>query len=173
MNSATLHFTQIVNGQKTEVNICEECAQKKGYLSQSDEAFSLHELLTGLFNVSSQSKKMDFNKERLMEPMTSLKCSKCDLSFSEFQRMGKFGCAHCYDAFKARLNSVIRRVHSGNDRHNGKIPKRKGGKLHLQKELTMYREYLKQLIETEKFEEAAVIRDRIKELEKDQGGKNA
>lgn len=169
-NPATLHFTQIINGNKTEVNVCEACAQKEGHLSSSEETFSLHELLTGLFNATSQSNKVDLKNERIFERLTEVKCDSCQLSFSEFQRMGKFGCANCYEAFKLRLNSVIHRVHSGNTQHNGKIPRRKGSKLHIKKEITMYRDYLNQLIEEENFEEAAIIRDRIKELEKDKGG---
>lgn len=166
---ATLHFTQIVNGKKTEVNVCEICAQKKGYLTNSDETFSLHELLTSLFNVTSNSSQVDLGNESFFERFTEMKCDRCQLSFSDFQRIGKFGCANCYESFKPRLNSVIRRVHSGNTQHSGKIPKRKGSKLHLKKELSKYRDYLKQLIEEENFEEAALVRDRIKELEKDKG----
>lgn len=169
-NPATLHFTQIINGKKTEVRVCERCAQKEGYVTSTDETFSLHELLTGLFNASSQSNQVGIQNERFFDHFTELKCEKCQLSFSQFQRIGKFGCANCYEAFKPRLNTVIRRVHSGNTAHKGKIPKRKGGRLHLEKEIAMYREYLQQLIAEENFEEAAIIRDRIKELEQSEGG---
>src|SRR5699024_119897 len=102
-----------------------------------------------------------------------LKCKACHMTFTEFQRIGKFGCAHCYEDFKSKLNSVFRRVHSGNTQHNGKIPKRKGGKLHIKKEILKYRDYLTQLIEEENFEEAAIVRDRIKQLESDKGGEQA
>lgn len=165
---ATLHFTQIINGEKTEVHVCHVCAQQNGYPSSSDEAFSLHELLTELFNVT--SKKLDVNNESFFEQFTELKCDHCQLSFTDFQRIGKIGCNRCYETFKPRLDSVFRRVHSGNTKHSGKIPKRKGGKLHIKKELEMYREYLKQLINDENFEEAAIVRDRIKQLEKEKGG---
>lgn len=169
-NPATLHFTQIINGNKTEVNVCEACAQKEGYVANSEDTFSLHDLLTGLFHATPKSSSVDLNDERMFNRFATLKCDVCQLSFTEFQRIGKFGCANCYEAFKLRLNGVIRRVHSGNTEHNGKIPKRKGGKLHLQKEIALYRDYLQQLIEEENFEEAAIIRDRIKELEEHKGG---
>lgn len=167
---ATLHLTRIVNGEKIEVHVCDKCAQTEGYLSSFEEPFSLHDLLTGLFNVTAKSAKVNLNNEPFFEQFSQLTCTYCELSFDDFQRIGKFGCANCYDSFKSRLDSVIRRVHSGNTEHIGKIPQRKGGKLHLKKELTKYREYLKQLIEEEKFEEAALVRDQIKQLEKDQGG---
>jgi len=63
---ATLHFTQVINGQKTEQHVCELCAQKKGYISNNDEAYSLHDLLTGLFGSSQmglQQEKMVNDKE--------------------------------------------------------------------------------------------------------------
>jgi len=168
---ATLYYTQIINGEKTEVQVCEVCAQQKGYPTGANESFSLHELLTGLFNVTSPN--LDMQKDSLFEQVTEITCDNCNLSFADFQRIGKFGCAHCYSSFKPKLNSIFRRVHSGNSRHQGKIPKRKGSSLHLKKELAMYREYLQQLINEENFEEAAIIRDRIRELEKDAGGNGA
>lgn len=172
---ATVHYTQIINGEKTEIHVCDICAQKEGYsyIKTSEEPFSLHELLTGIFNISSQPKtgtSDSFSTDRFFEQFTDVKCEKCQLSFSEFQRIGKFGCANCYESFKPRLHSVIRRVHSGNSQHHGKIPKRQGGKLHLEKEINQLREYLQQLVEEEKFEKAALIRDRIKELEEHKRG---
>lgn len=167
---ATLHLTRIVNGEKTEVNVCDLCAQNEGYLTGLDEPFSLHDLLTGLFDVSSKSGKVNLSNDHFFEQFSRLACAHCELSFEQFQRLGKFGCANCYESFKTRLDSVIRRVHSGNTEHVGKIPHRKGGKLHLKKELTKHREYLKQLIVEEKFEEAALVRDQIKQLEKDKRG---
>lgn len=165
---ATLHYTQIINGEKTEVHVCEVCAQKKGYSFPGDEPYTLHDLLTGLFNVTSPG--LDVKEDNFFNQFNELTCDHCQLSFSEFQRIGKFGCANCYDTFKAKLPAIFRKVHSGNTKHDGKIPKRKGGNLHIKKEIERYREYLQQLIKEENFEEAAVIRDRIKDLEKLQGG---
>lgn len=169
--SATVHYTQIINGEKTEVNVCDVCAKRKGYTLHSDESFTLHELLTGLFNV--QSPNIKLNEENFFKQFSELACDSCQLSFTDFQRIGKFGCAQCYESFKPKLNAVFRRVHSGNTKHNGKIPKRKGGNLHLKKEIAIYRDYLNQLINDENFEEAAVIRDKIKQLEKQKGGNDS
>lgn len=171
---ANFHYTQIVNGEKMEVIVCDVCAQNKNYLSnQSEEAFPLHELLTSLFKATGKSGQPDLKKNNFFEQFSDLTCKECHMTFTEFQRLGKFGCANCYEAFKPRLNSVLRRVHSGNTQHHGKIPKRKGGKLHIKKELMKYRDYLTQLIEEENFEEAAIVRDRIKQLESDKEGEQS
>src|SRR5699024_7600533 len=89
----------------------------------------------------------------------------CELTFNEFRHIGKFGCSDCYSSFKSKLNPIFKRVHSGNIRHIGKIPKRDGQVLHKKKELESYRNELNKLIIDENFEKAAVIRDKIKEIE--------
>lgn len=165
---ATLHFTQIINGNKTEVKVCELCAKKKGYMNSTEEAYSLHDLLTGLFNFNSS--QVDLQNDNLFSQVDELECSKCNMTFTDFQRIGKFGCANCYDAFKTKLDSVFRRVHSGNTKHSGKIPKRKGGNLHTKKELENYRAELQRLIEQEEFEQAAIVRDEIRKLEEKKEG---
>src|SRR5699024_101995 len=114
---ATLHLTRIVNSEKIEVHVCDKCAQTEGYLSSFEEPFSLHDLLTGLFNVTTKSGKVNLNNDHFFEQFSQLTCKHCELSFDDFQRIGKFGCANCYDSFKSRLDSVIRRVHSGNTEH--------------------------------------------------------
>lgn len=160
---ATLHFTQYINGQKEEIHVCELCAKKKGYQFQQDESYSLHDLLSTLFHISTPD--LDRQSKQLFQQKESLECSKCHLTFEGFQRIGKFGCAKCYETFEIKLPQVFRRVHSGNTKHVGKIPVRKGGSLHMKKELTYYREKLNHLIEEEAFEDAAIVRDEIRRLE--------
>lgn len=160
-NKATLHFTQVVNGEKREIYVCEDCAKEKGYMLSSDEGYNFHDLLSGLFNYEFSTTEPN---QASVKQTEELKCPKCNLTFSEFRRIGKFGCATCYDTFSSRLDSVFRRVHSGNTSHHGKIPKRKGGFLHVKKEIDELKMKLKQLISDEDFEEAAKIRDRIKSL---------
>ncbi|MGM8212729.1 UvrB/UvrC motif-containing protein [Virgibacillus sp. W0430] len=160
---ASLHFTQVINGSKTEVHVCEVCAKKKGYMTYPEEGYSLHHLLSGLFNFESPS--LDSHPHAPFQQTQELQCPKCNLTLSEFQRAGKFGCATCYDAFSEKLDPIFRRVHSGNTKHYGKIPRRKGGSLHTKKQLEAYRKKLQQLIEKEAFEEAATVRDKIKQLE--------
>lgn len=167
---ATLHFTQIVNGAKTEIHVCDVCAKQMGYSMHTEETFSLHDLLTGLFNFNSPQKEMQNQSPSFFQELGEVTCDKCHSTFNDFQRAGKFGCAHCYDAFHSKLDPILRRVHSGNTKHNGKIPKRKGGNLHVKKELELQRDYLQQLIADQNFEQAAIVRDKIKHLEQKKEG---
>lgn len=161
--TATLHFTQNINGQKSEVHVCDICAQKKGYIQQKEEPYSIQELLSGLFHFDPAS--FDLQSKEWLNQSQQLECPSCHMTFQEFQNEGKFGCASCYDTFHDRIDQIFRKVHSGNTQHNGKIPKRIGHQLHKQQEILEYRRKLEQLVKQEEFEEAAVIRDTIKQLE--------
>lgn len=161
---ATLHFTKFIDGTKKEIHLCQTCAIKREE-AIVDESYTLHDLLTGLFNFDAG--QVDINMQAVQkEQQNKLVCSNCELSFKDFRRLGKFGCSDCYSSFESKLDPILKRVHSGNTRHIGKIPKRSGGVLHKKKELASYRNDLEKLIIEENFEEAAVIRDRIKEIEK-------
>jgi len=110
--------------------------------------------------------------QHLFKQEEEVHCTKCNLAFKDFQRIGKFGCAECYNTFITKLDSIFRKVHSGNTKHSGKIPKRKGGILHQKKELEELRKELQHLIEREEFEQAAIVRDKIKRLEIIEDGKD-
>lgn len=163
---ATLHLTQVINGQKTERHVCEICAQQKGYVTNQEDSYSLHDLITGLFGAD----HLEIQHAQRMNQEEEIKCDQCQMSFHMFRKVGRFGCANCYETFKSKLDPIFRRIHSGSLEHQGKIPKRQGGKLHLEKELAVYRSELNQLIEAEEFEEAAVIRDKIRVIEDKKDG---
>ncbi len=161
---ATVHLTQVINGQKTEIHVCEQCAKEKGYMNYGEENFTLNDLLSGIF-YSEGNSPLGGQKSQAQPHSTHLKCPTCGLTYQEFARIGKFGCADCYKTFDDRLNPIFRRVHSGNTRHDGKIPRREGGNLHLKRQVDEYKEQLQRLIEKEEFEEAAKIRDEIRSIE--------
>ncbi|WP_226585846.1 UvrB/UvrC motif-containing protein [Halobacillus litoralis] len=162
--TATVHLTQVVNGKKTEIHVCDQCAKEKGYMNYGEENFTLNDLLSGLFHSESPS-PLGGQTAHSYKRKETLKCPNCGLTYDEFAHIGKFGCAECYNTFDERLNPILRRVHSGNTLHDGKIPKREGGNLHLKKEIEQYKTNLRQLIEQEEFEEAAKVRDRVRSLE--------
>lgn len=155
---ATLHFTKIVNGEKTEFHICESCAREKGELIPgSPTGFSIHNLLSGLLDFEPTS-----GSAAKAQP---LRCDHCGLTYTQFSKLGRFGCSSCYKHFSERLDPLFKRVH-GNTVHVGKIPKRTGGAIQYKKELEQLKKEMQQRIYQEEFEQAAKIRDKIKELEK-------
>ncbi|MBW7454998.1 UvrB/UvrC motif-containing protein [Paenibacillus sepulcri] len=157
---ASLHFTKIVNGEKTEFHICESCAREKGEgLPGVSNGFSIHSLLSGLLDFEPASGVNAFGARP-----QQLRCETCGLTYTQFSKMGRFGCSECYTTFGSKLDPILKRVH-GNSSHVGKIPKRTGGQIQLKREIEDLRADLQQRIECEEFENAAKIRDQIRELE--------
>lgn len=161
-NPAKLHFTKIINGEKTEIHICEECAKEKGdFFAGSGNGFSIHNLLSGLLDFEPASPNA-VGSQTQAQP---LRCDRCGLTYSQFRQLGRFGCNECYSKFSERLEPVLKRVH-GNTEHVGKIPKRVGGLVKFRRQLDHLRRDLQRAIEKEEFEQAARLRDQIRELEK-------
>jgi len=158
---ATLHFTKILNGEKTEFHICEACAREKGELIPgTPNGFSIHNLLSGL---------LDFEPSSGNNPLTPKappsRCEHCGLTYSQFSKIGRFGCSSCYKHFGEKLDPLFKRVH-GSTLHTGKVPKRSGGLIKHKREIESLKKELLLRIENEEFEEAAQLRDEIRELEK-------
>jgi protein-arginine kinase activator protein McsA len=63
------------------------------------------------------------------------------------------------------LRPLIARIH-GHARHTGKVPVRAGKAVRFRKELESLREELRTMIEAEEYEKAALVRDKIRDLEK-------
>lgn len=159
---ATLHFTKIINGQKTEFHICESCAREKGeWIPGTANGFSIHNLLSGLLDFDLTGSKQGAKEDAKTQPM---RCEKCGLTYAQFGKLGRFGCDDCYTFFGDRLDPLLKRVH-GNTVHVGKIPKRGGGRIQRRRELEELKKKLQYSILREEFEEAATLRDRIRELE--------
>jgi len=63
------------------------------------------------------------------------------------------------------LRPLIARIH-GHAKHTGKVPARAGKAVRFRKELESLRDELRTMIEAEEYEKAALVRDRIRDLEK-------
>lgn len=147
---ATLHITDVLGEDRyEEVHLCEDCAKKYLHEPQPKK--------TG----KAQDAPLD---EPEFDTLGAKACEACGLKFVEFRNHGRLGCPHDYDAFKDDLIPLLESVH-GDTKHSGKSPRRvpraKAGQL----ELAQLRRKLQQSIADENYEDAARIRDQIKELE--------
>ncbi|NLJ79013.1 MAG: hypothetical protein GX329_06600 [Tissierellia bacterium] len=152
-NNATVHYTKIINGEVDELHLCEECS--KG-IDDFDASFSFHKLLTGLID-SVQAEPIERQDD-------DIKCKFCGLGYREFKKTGRFGCPDCYNSFKSRLIPLLNGIH-GHNTHIGKVPKRANQEIVKRREIDRLRNELDILVREEAFEKAAVLRDRIRELE--------
>ena len=156
---ATLHLTKIVNGEKTEYHICEQCAQEKGDVFTGFHNFSINNLLSGLLKFDPMQKN-----GRESTASKPLRCETCGLTYAQFSKSGPFGCSDCYTFLGDKLDPLFRRIH-GNTQHIGKVPERTGGQLKIRKELEQLKSALQKHVASEEFEKAAEMRDRIRLLE--------
>jgi len=91
-------------------------------------------------------------------------CKQCGMSLSVFNETGRLGCAECYTAFQKELIPVFKHVH-GNDFHIGKVPIPDPAELEVHRALISLRRELEQAVNREEFEQAALLRDRIQDIE--------
>ncbi len=158
---ATLHFTKIVNGAKTEFHFCESCAREKGEgIPGTPNSFSIHSLLSGLLDFETIGSTTPSSI-----PPAPIRCDECGLTYAQFSKIGRFGCSSCYKEFEEKLDPLLKRVH-GSTVHSGKIPKRSGVQMQCKREIEQFRREMHTYIEHEEFEKAAELRDRIRELER-------
>lgn len=158
---ATIHFTKIINGEKTEVHLCEQCAQEKGnvIMFNNTSGLSINNLLAGLFNFNPN---IEHTQKNAFHPNEIIQCDHCGMTLNQFIEIGRFGCANCYDAFQDQVTTILKRLHEGNWKHRGKIPQRSGGNIHLRKKIDILKETLQSLVAREEFEKAAEVRDEIR-----------
>lgn len=155
---ASVHLTQIINNKKVVLNLCKECAAKRGFHSPLDNIpFPLSNFLSGL--MSQEELKKDGNA---VVP-TDLVCPNCGLTFEEFSRLGRFGCGQCYKTFRTKLQGLLRKIH-GSSLHRGKLPPLLSEEGNTIKEQERLQEELQAAIAAEDFERAADLRDKIKSL---------
>lgn len=157
-NIATVHLTELVDGKKQEVHLCEKCARKKGLSSKPH--LTIQNILTGL---------IEQEKENIPDELLSMKCSSCGLTFSQFRENGRFGCPHDYHVFKKGLLPLLERIH-GSAKHVGKVPKNIDTDTAKERSLLDLRSQLEEAIHHEEYERAAELRDRIRAVE--EGGAN-
>jgi len=152
---ATVHLTEIINNQKKEVHLCEKCAEKKGITVKAH--FSITDLLASLTESA--------GKSRGGSQFAQMVCPGCGLTFGEFQRKGRFGCAEEYEAFREAIVPLVEKIH-GAVQHVGKIPRRADEDVEQKAKVLDLQQRLKRAVELEDYEQAARIRDEIQGLRK-------
>ena len=161
---ATIHLTEILNGQVTELHLCEGCAKEQG----TDFKQFLAPLQGGMPDLAGM-----FSKAMGLAPGQDMKCQSCGMTMGDFEKAGRLGCAACYKTFAPYLLPLIKRIHR-HDKHLGKTPENvkqvaadnteaRGVK---PAGLAALRKKLNESVKTEAYEDAARLRDEIQKFEK-------
>lgn len=191
IREATISYTEIINGQKTEHHFCTQCAQEMNFGAASvlfDGEFPFSKLLSALFGEEGEESD---------ERYSQIVCPNCGMSYQEFVENSRFGCPDCYEVFDLLIQDSIKQI-QGSDTHKGKHPKyglrmvpkslteeMKGSGTETPSEghaaseegavisagdpkmnrISELRAKLNQAVREENFEEAAALRDQIRALE--------
>ena len=181
-NEANVRYTQIINGVKKEMHLCEECARELGI--GADLSFNMSMDIPSFFGEIFD----EYNNLNLLPSFgTTLKeekCNKCGMTYDEFASTGRFGCPSCYDIFSYRLDPILKSI-QGNNRHVGRKSRTIDSgivkKMEEQKEelktkvqekvkekdkISELKNNLKKAVKEERYEDAAKLRDEINSLEK-------
>src|SRR5437660_10226420 len=151
-NAATLHITEVLGDEQfEELHLCEQCANK--YLYEPQNKTALQKAAPA--NEGAELEEGPFNQHE---------CPSCGIKFVEFRNTGRLGCPNDYQEFRDDLIPLLENIH-GETKHCGKTPRRMPQSQQALSELMQLRNRLKQAVTKEDYEEAARLRDRIKQLE--------
>jgi protein arginine kinase activator len=158
---AVIHLTQIVNEQVTTLHLCERCAADKGVESPGSQP----KTPLGTF-LAAMGQELP---NQVPAPRTGDNCPRCGGSLQDFRESGRLGCPDCYRSFEVPLRDLLRRLH-GSTQHVGEryADAEKESALpamQARPQAAELREQLRLAVETENFELAAELRDRLRVLE--------
>jgi len=150
---ATVHLTDIVSGQKKELHLCQACAEQQQFIKQQE--LNLPAILQTLIG---------HHVGQLTDELARLTCPACGIKYMEFRAAGRLGCPHDYEVFRVGLEPLLQRIHRAS-RHIGKTPQRHCLSAATQAELVELRSQLRVAVDQEAYEEAAHLRDLIRQKE--------
>jgi protein arginine kinase activator len=158
---AVIHLTQIVNEQVTTLHLCERCAADKGVESPGSQP----KTPLGTF-LAAMGQELP---NQVPAPRTGDNCARCGGSLQDFRESGRLGCPDCYRSFEVPLRDLLRRLH-GSTQHVGERyadaeKERALPAMQARPQAAELREQLRLAVETENFELAAELRDRLRVLE--------
>lgn len=180
-NEANVKYTEITNGEKKEMMLCEECSHKLGL---DNINFNMPIDFSSFFGGLLEDE--GYNSSEFMplfQNVKELKCDNCNMTYDEFINQGKFGCPDCYDVFSSKIDSILRRLHGSNKHLGRKVLNSASNNIETNSlnksetenkekvsgkddKLSKLQKDLKKAIADERYEEAAKIRDQIKMIEK-------
>lgn len=156
---AAIHLTTIESNSVKTLHLCEQCAAEKGVQTGASVAakFPLSDFLASMGKGAAGALPATADAEP---------CEFCGASLKDFRDTGRLGCSHCYATFETHLRDLLRRLH-GSSQHVGKVylAPSEGGADDERRRLGELRDQLRRAVESENFELAAELRDRIRVLE--------
>lgn len=141
------------DGEWAYCQMCEKCA-----LAAEAGSSATHPV--GKMLIEGAKKKAAASKST---PGDAFACPGCGLAYAIFSKQRRLGCGLCYDSFRSDVEQIFRRVQQHTN-HRGKVPGRPQREVRPSAELDELRSKLQRAIEEERFEDAALFRDKMRRL---------
>lgn len=146
---ATVHLTQILNGQMQKMHLCASCAEELGV--NQGAGFDMSDVLTG---------------KGAAAPLSSggtPPCPECGMTLARFRKTGRLGCPACYRAFAREMRPLLQSMHHA-DRHLGRRPQSREATWSRREREETLQNRLADAVAAEDYENAARLRDELKDL---------
>ena len=154
---AIVHLQQVVGGVEQKIELCEVCARNYGVLPNDESPFSvLKSISSALFS-------------QLGSSIRGARCSQCGCTSESFRERGQLGCAQCYQDLEDKLLPLLGNAQKSLQ-HIGKFPKTFKKNEPKSSSLDDLSAKLKRAIDEERFEDAAKLRDQIRNFQENERG---
>jgi protein arginine kinase activator len=141
------------------MHICENCAQEQGIAVKSQ--IPLNELLSSLLAVQPSDEELFGPSEK----GASTSCPHCGFTLDKFRKEAVLGCPYDYEIFEKPLRHLLEKAHNGKTAHCGKVPSKTSKGTKKQIRLITLRQKLEEAVQSEDYEMAAKLRDKIRKYE--------
>lgn len=149
-NQATVKLVAVINGNKIERHLCASCVAKQRLQLRAEGVQSILSAMFAGTNIAGENKP-------------ALRCSQCGMTYEEFLKKNRLGCAQCYQDFRVRLRPLLARIH-GRAQHVGRVPECVNEEIKVQNRMEQLRHDMDIAIACEDFEQAAAIRDELRAM---------
>ncbi|GAB4155142.1 MAG: UvrB/UvrC motif-containing protein [Planctomycetota bacterium] len=159
---ATVVVLDIKGGALERQQFCAPCAETMGVVAPKVQIKVSAEILEDLLGGMKQGRQ---------RPKEQAACPGCGLAQAEFRQKGRLGCPRCYETFREDLIPLLQRVHEASS-HKGRLPSTSPSPKAraVAGELSELRRRLEEAVKSERYEEAARLRDELRMAENRDAG---
>jgi protein arginine kinase activator len=157
---ATVHLLKVEGGAVTHTSLCPGCAES---VAGENDGVALVLAVPSILRRLGNNSTPEGEQAKIQSEEDGVCCGVCGTTLSDLKESGVVGCAACYGVFAEYLEGSSAGVDEQPE-HLGKVPQRGSASDTVRHEMLRLQRMLRELVETERFEEAASVRDRLAEL---------
>ncbi len=160
----TVHVLEVIDGEQRNIWLCSTCAAGRSEMSLADLGVPGQDgSLVPPGEPVSLASFLRRAQAETGETRNVPACPECGYTIKTFHDSNRLGCPQCYVHFRTQILPILARYHR-HASHLGKVPRQAGGIASQQGAITRLRVALEKAIQGENYEEAARLRDVMRDL---------